>query len=98
MVRCHRDDIYQKIVNLTRAANPKWFVMDSLYACQGTGPFSPCSEDFIKDFSTIWVGPDPVAVDTICEALMDWDEPVLFFTATVVGAAEALGTNRAVEI
>ena len=40
MVRCHRDDIYQKIVNLTRAANPKWFVMDSLYACQGNGPFS----------------------------------------------------------
>src|SRR5437879_10644970 len=39
MVRCHRDDIYQKIVNLTRAANPKWFVMDSLYACQGNGPF-----------------------------------------------------------
>src|ERR1019366_7942813 len=38
MVRCHRDDIYQKIVNLTRAANPKWFVMDSLYACQGNGP------------------------------------------------------------
>jgi uncharacterized protein (DUF362 family) len=32
MVRCHRDDIYQKIVNLTRAANPKWFVMDSLCA------------------------------------------------------------------
>src|SRR5688572_8027754 len=29
MVRCHHDNIYQKIVNLTRAANPKWFVMDS---------------------------------------------------------------------
>ena len=43
MVRCHRDDIYQKIVNLTRAANPKWFVMDSLYACQGNGPFSAVS-------------------------------------------------------
>ena len=64
MVRCHRDDIYQKIVNLTRAANPKWFVMDSLYACQGNGPFSPYSEDLIKDFNTICGGPDPVAVDT----------------------------------
>ena len=40
MVRCHRDDIAQKIVNLTRAANPKWFITDSLYACQGNGPFS----------------------------------------------------------
>jgi uncharacterized protein (DUF362 family) len=69
MVRCHRDDIYQKIVNLTRAANPKWFVMDSLYACQGNGPFSPYSDDLIKDFNTICGGPDPVAVDTICEAL-----------------------------
>ena len=69
MVRCHRDDIYQKIVNLTRAANPKWFVMDSLYACQGNGPFSPYSDDLIKDFNTICGGPDPVAVDT---PVVDW--------------------------
>jgi len=72
MVRCHRDDIYQKIVNLTRAANPKWFVMDSLYACQGNGPFSAVRDDLIQDFNTLCGGPDPVAVDTICEAIMDW--------------------------
>ena len=98
MVRCHRDDIYQKIVNLTRAANPKWFVMDSLYACQGNGPFSPYSEDLIKDFNTICGGPDPVAVDTICEALMDWDYPGTNVPSTVLGAAEGLGTNRMDEI
>jgi len=98
MVRCHRDDIYQKIVNLTRAANPKWFVMDSLYACQGNGPFSPYSQDLIKDFNTICGGPDPVAVDTICEALMDWDEPGTNVPSTVLGAAEGLGTNRMDEI
>ena len=91
MVRCHRDDIYQKIVNLTRAANPKWFVMDSLYACQGNGPFSPYSEDLIKDFNTICGGPDPVAVDTICEALMDWDYPGTNVPSTVLGAAEGSG-------
>ena len=51
MVRCQRDDIYQKLVNLTRAANPTWFVMDSLYACQGNGPFSPKSDDLIKDLT-----------------------------------------------
>lgn len=98
MVRCHRDDIYQKIVNLTRAANPKWFVMDSLYACQGNGPFSPYSEDLIKDFNTICGGPDPVAVDTICEALMDWDYPGTNVPSTVLGAAEGLGTNNLDEI
>ena len=98
MVRCHRDDIYQKIVNLTRAANPKWFVMDSLYACQGNGPFSPYSEDLIKDFNTICGGPDPVAVDTICEALMDWDYPGTNVPSTVLGAAEGLGTNKMEEI
>ena len=98
MVRCHRDDIYQKIVNLTRAANPKWFVMDSLYACQGNGPFSPYSEDLIRDFNTICGGPDPVAVDTICEALMDWDYPGTNVPSTVLGAAEGLGTNRMDEI
>jgi len=98
MVRCHKDDIYQKIVNLTRAANPRWFVMDSLYACQGNGPFSPYSNDLIKDFNTICGGPDPVAVDTICEALMDWDEPGTNVPSTVLGAAEGLGTNRMDEI
>lgn len=98
MVRCHRDDIYQKIVNLTRAANPKWFVMDSLYACQGNGPFSAFGDDLIKDFNTICGGPDPVAVDTICEALMDWEDPGTNVASTVLGAAEGLGTNRMDEI
>jgi uncharacterized protein (DUF362 family) len=98
MVRCHHDNIFQKIVNLTRAANPKWFVMDSLYACQGNGPFSPYPEDLIKDWNTICGGPDPVAVDTVCEALMDWDYPGTNAPATVLGAAEGLGTNRLDEI
>lgn len=98
MTRCHRDDIYQKIVNLTRAANPKWFVMDSLYACQGNGPFSARRDDLIKDFNTICGGPDPVAVDTVCEALMDWDYPGTNVPSTVLGAAEGLGTNRMEEI
>src|SRR5262249_51340262 len=93
VVRRHRDDIYQKICNLTRAANPKWFIMDSLYACQGNGPFSPHSDDLIKDFNTICGGPDPVAVDTICEALKDWDYPGTNVPSTVLGAAEGLGTN-----
>jgi uncharacterized protein (DUF362 family) len=98
MVRCHRDDIYQKIVNLTRAANPKWFVMDSLYACQGNGPFSAYKDDLIKDFNTICGGPDGVAVDTVCEALMDWDYPGTNVPSTVLGAAEGLGTNKMEEI
>ena len=98
MVRCHRDDIYQKIVNLTRAANPTWFVMDSLYACQGNGPFSAYQDDLIKDFNTICGGPDPVAVDTVCEALMDWDDPGTNVPSTVLGAAEGLGTNDMEEI
>ena len=98
MVRCHRDDIFQKIVNLTRAANPKWFVMDSLYACQGNGPFSAYRNDLIKDFNTICGGPDGVAVDTICEALMEWEEPGTNVPSTVLGAEEGLGTNRMEEI
>jgi uncharacterized protein (DUF362 family) len=98
MVRCHRDDIYQKIVNLTRAADPTWFVMDSLYACQGNGPFSAYRDDLIKDFNTICGGSDGVAVDTVCEALMDWDYPGTNVPSTVLGAAEGLGTNRMEEI
>jgi uncharacterized protein (DUF362 family) len=98
MTRCHRDDIYQKIVNLTRAANPKWFVMDSLYACQGNGPFSARRDDLIRDFNTLCGGADPVAVDTICEALMDWEDPGTNVPSTVLAAAEGLGTNRMDEI
>src|ERR1039457_7648827 len=67
--------------------------MDSLYACQGNGPFSPYSEDLVKDFNTICGGPDPVAVDTVCEALMDWDNPGANAPATVLAAAEGLGIN-----
>ena len=47
--------------------------MDSLCAYYGNEPFSPYSEDLKRDFNTICGGPDPVAVDTICEALMDWE-------------------------
>ena len=97
MTRCHRDDIYQKIVNLTRAANPTWFLVDSLYACQGNGPFSAYPDDLIRDFNTILGGPDPVAVDTVCEALMDWENPGSV-PATVLAAAEGLGTNKMEEI
>jgi uncharacterized protein (DUF362 family) len=98
MVRCHKDDIYQKIVNLTRAANAKWFIVDSLYACQGNGPFSAYAEDLIKDFNTICGGPDPVAVDTVCEALMDWETPGMHAPATILAAAEGLGVNRMEDI
>jgi uncharacterized protein (DUF362 family) len=94
MARCHRDDIYQKIVNLTRAAHPTWFVTDSLYTCQGNGPFSAYADDLIKDFNTILAGSDPVAVDTVAEAVMDWDNPGHNAPATVLAAFEGLGTNN----
>ena len=97
MNRCHRDDIYQKIVNLTRVANPKWFLVDSLYACQGNGPFSAYPQDLIRDFNTILAGADPVAVDTVCEAIMGWENPGSV-PATRLAAAEGLGTNRLEEI
>jgi hypothetical protein len=58
----------------------------------------PYSEDLIKDWNTICGGPDPVAVDTVCEALMDWDYPGTNAPAAVLGAAEGLGTNRLEEI
>lgn len=97
MTRCHRDDIYQKIANLTKAANPTWFVTDSLYACQGNGPFSPYPEDLIKNFNTIVGGSDPVAVDTVCEAIMDWENPG-HIEQTQAAAADGLGTNKLEEI
>ena len=59
--------------------------MDSLYACQGNGPFSAYRDDLIKDFNTICGGPDGVAVDTVCEALMDWDDPGTNVPSTVLG-------------
>jgi uncharacterized protein (DUF362 family) len=98
MTRCHRDDIYQKIVNLNRAANPKWFIVDSLYAGQGNGPFSAYPEDLIKNFNTTCGGANPVAVDTVCEALMDWDDPGTNAPATILAASEGQGTNKLAEI
>lgn len=98
MTRCHRDDIHQKIVNLARAANPKWFLVDSLYACQGAGPFSPYAEDLIADFNTIAAGADPTAVDTVVEALMGWDDPGTNTPYIRLAAQQGLGTNKLEEI
>jgi uncharacterized protein (DUF362 family) len=98
MARCHRDDIYQKIVNLTIAAKPTWFLVDALYSCEGNGPFSPYPEDLIKDFNVLLGGRDPVAVDTVCEAIMDWENPGRNAPATVLAAAEGVGTNKMEEI
>jgi len=97
MSRNHRDDIYQKIVNLTRAAEPDWCVVESLSACQGNGPFSAYPSDLIRDFNTIFGGSDPVAVDTVAEALMDWEDPGSV-PATVLAASQGLGTNILEEI
>lgn len=102
MAECHRDDIYQKIVNLNHALNHyvkrKWFLVDSLYSCQGNGPFSPYPEDSIKDFNTICGGTDPTSIDTVCEALMGWDNPGNNAPATVLAAYEGIGTNKMHEI
>jgi uncharacterized protein (DUF362 family) len=98
MNAAHRDDIHQKIVNLTRAAKPAWFLVDSLYACQGNGPFSPYPEDLIVDFNTILGGADPVAVDTIVEAMMGWENPGSNAPYIQLAAAQGLGTNKMEEI
>lgn len=98
MNQAHRDDIHQKIVNLTRAAEPAWFLVDALYACQGNGPFSPYPEDRIADFNTILAGADPVAVDTVVEALMGWENPGSNAPYIRLAAAQGLGTDRLEEI
>lgn len=97
MSECHRDDIYQKICNLTAAAKPDWFVVDSLWTCQGNGPFSPYPDDRITDWNTTYGGSDPVAIDTVAEMLMQWDNPGSL-PATVLGAFDGLGTNNPDEI
>ena len=97
MVDCHRDDIYQKIANLNLTMKGTWFLVDSLYACQGNGPFSPYPSDLIKDFNVMYGGSDPVAVDTVCEAIMDWESPGTNM-ATVCAASNGLGTNKMEEI
>lgn len=97
LAECHRDDVYQKICNITTACKPDWFIVDSLWTCQGNGPFSPYAEDLIKDWNTTYGGSDPVAIDTVAEMLMQWPNPGNL-PSTVLGAAEGLGTNKLDEI
>lgn len=94
---CHRDDVYYKISNLTKAAEPDWFVVDSLWTCQGNGPFSPYPDDRIIDWNTTYGGSDPVAIDTVAEMLMEWPNPGNL-PSTIMGAADGLGTNKIEEI
>jgi uncharacterized protein (DUF362 family) len=97
MVAYHRDDIWQKIVNLSEAADPDWMLVDSLYTCQGNGPFSAYPDDLIKDYNTILAGSDLVAIDTVCEALMDWPNPGSV-PYVRLAAEQGLGTNKLEEI
>ena len=97
MSECHRDDIFQKIANLTAASEPDWFVVDSLWTCQGNGPFSPYPDDRITDWNTTYGGSDPVAIDTVAEMLMQWPNPGNL-PSTVMGAFDGLGTNKPEEI
>lgn len=97
MVECHRDDIYGKMANLTRAAFPDFTLMDTLYTAQGNGPFSPYPEDLVKDFNTYVAGVDPVAVDTVGAAMIGWENSGNLHS-TRVAAKEGLGCNNLEEI
>lgn len=68
--------------------------MDSLYFCEANGSFSAYRDDLSKDFNTMCSGPDPVAVDTLCEARMESDEPGTNVPSTVLGQPRALAPTR----
>lgn len=90
-IKYHRNDIDQKIVDLLRLVRPDLSIVDALWPMQGQGPGSPYKDDLIKDFNTIVVGRDPVAVDSVCARLMGFDpmfEVAYIRDATVAGLGE----------
>ena len=90
-IKYHRNDIDQKIVDLLRLVKPDLSIVDALWPMQGQGPGSPYRHDLIKDFNTIVVGQDPVAVDSVCARLMGFDpmfEAAYIREATVAGLGE----------
>ncbi len=93
IIKYHRSDIDQKIIDLLRLVEPDLCVVEGLWAMQGQGPGSPYKQDLIRDFNVIVAGADPVAVDSVCSEIMGFD-PMLE-VATVRGATLAgLGEGR----
>lgn len=65
----HRQDLNHKLVDLLRVVRPTLSVVDAILAMEGQGPV--CGDPV--EMNTIVVGSDPVAVDTVCSALVGLD-------------------------
>jgi len=73
IIRSHRADLEQKLVDLLTVVKPDLSVIDGIYAMQGQGPGSPYEADLIKDRNLIVAGTDPVAVDSVAAATMGFE-------------------------
>lgn len=93
MIRCHRADLEQKMIDMLKVMRPDLAIVDGIWAQQGQGPGSPYQRDVMKDRNLIIAGSDPVAVDSVASATMGFDP--MIEVGLVSGAhCEGLGEGR----
>lgn len=87
--QCHREDVYQKAVDINLARKPDFALVDALHI----NPHDHMSayKSLLISFNSVIGGPDPVAVDSVCEYLMGWDNPAKQVRITRLAQAANLG-------
>ena len=63
----HREDVNRKLVEMVRLFTPDLTIVDGIWALEGQAPI--CGEP-VKDFNTLVVGKNPVAVDAVASEII----------------------------
>jgi hypothetical protein len=90
--RMHREGLFDGVIDLLSALQPKLAVVDAIVCQEGVGPIfgKPVEMDLIL------AGKDLVAVDAVCAQLIGYDPQETLLT--VNGAARGLGTMDMAQI
>lgn len=97
IIRNHRTDLEQKMIDLLKVIEPNLSIIDGIWAQQGQGPGSPYPRDIIKDRNLIIAGKDPVATDAVAAATMGF-EPMHDIGMIRGATLEGLGEGNIEEI
>ncbi len=86
-------DFAEMLVDVYSASKPALTIVDAITAIEGNGPGAGGK---VLNLGILMAGTDPVAIDTICTAIMGFDQGAIL--TTQAAARRGLGTNNLKEI
>ncbi len=86
-------DFAELLVDVFSASKPALTIVDGITAIEGNGPGAGGK---LVNLGILMAGTDPVAIDTVCTAIMGFDQSAVL--TTQAAARRGLGTNNLAEI